>query len=162
MVEMSFGGSRTKGFMTYVDGATTYLYPKSDIAKAFAATSFPFTFDGTVVVCPTMDALIGLYNDVFSQTVLSQPTGNTGFSCNNRTMLEDLGDTMEWKLASGELVIRWRLVRQLTPQVNPPLTTPGNSPVGTIGFVTVFCSYGQQAAALTGGILDKPSVIRLG
>jgi hypothetical protein len=154
--------SRTNVFMCRANGSTTYLYPKADIQAALQTTTHPYTFDETNLVCPTLTALIGVYSDIFAQTIVSQPIGNQGFSCNAGTLLEDLGEDMQFMLPNGEVIVRWRLVRQITPQANPPLGSPGNSPNGTVGFATVFCAYGRDASSQTGTVIDPPSVIRLG
>lgn len=138
------------------------MYPKADIEAAFASTVYRYTFDGTNVICPSLTDLIGVYNDIYVKTTISQPVGNTGFSCHNGTLLEDMGEDMQFMLSDGEIITKWRLVRQITPQVNPPLPIPGNSPNGTVGFVTTFCSYGTNAWSATGNVLDVPSVIRVG
>ena len=148
-------------FISRASGSTTYLYPKANIQSAFATTTSSYTFDGENIVCPTIQDLLTLYNDIFIKTTISQPIGNTGYSCNAGTLLEDLGESMFFKLVGGQTIVQWRLVRQITPQVNPPLSEPGNSPNGTIGFVTVFNSYGLGAVTETGNILDYASVIRI-
>jgi hypothetical protein len=154
-------------FVSRASGSTTFLYPKADIRAAFSTTTASYTFDGENIVCPTIQNLIALYNDIYYQTTLSQPIGNPisgnnkGYSCNAGTLLEDMGESMFFKLVGGQTIVQWRLVRQITPQRNPPLSSPGNSPNGTIGFVTVFNSYGLGAAAETDSILDFASVIRI-
>ncbi len=154
--------SRSGFFMCRANGSTTYLYPKADIQAALQTTAHPYTFDGTNLVCPTLTALLGVYSDIYIQTIQSQPVGNQGFSCNAGTLLEDLGEDMQFMLTGGEVVVRWRLVRQITPQANPPLSSPGNSPNGTVGFATVFSAYGRDASSLSGTVIDPPSLIRLG
>jgi hypothetical protein len=34
--------------------------------------------------------------------------------------------------------------------------------VGTVGFTTTFCTYGASASPDTGGVIDPPSIIRIG
>lgn len=150
---------RTKYFLTRASGSTTYLYPKDDILRGLQATTVPYTFDETNIVCSSLDAISSLYYDIYYQTTISQPVGNVGFSCNAGTLLEDMGENMQFVLSNGTVVVKWRLVKQITPQVNPPLSSPGDSPVGTVGFVTVFNAYGIN---ISGTNLDFPSVIRTG
>ncbi len=57
---------------------TTWLYPPADVAKGLAASTYKYTFDGTFIICPDIENLIGLYNDIFVQTAISQPVGNVG------------------------------------------------------------------------------------
>ena len=103
-----------------------------------------------------------LYNDIYAQTVTSNPGSNPGYSCNAGTLLEDMGEKMQFMLDNGEVIVKWQLVKQLSPQATPPVQSPGDSPVGTVGFATVFCAYGASASAITGGVLDPPSVVRVG
>lgn len=144
--------------MTRASGSTTYLYPQVDIDRALHSTQYKYTTDGTNIICPTQSDLLGVYNDIYTQTTLSQPDGNVGYSCNNGTLLEDMGKDLQFLLNSA-IIIKWRLTKQITPQNILP--TPGNSPNGTIGYVTVFSSYGIRAWLDTGNILDVPSVIRI-
>lgn len=154
---------RTGFYMCRAEGSTTYLYPKADIERALAATSFPYTYDGTNIVCPTMSDLKEVYYAIWYQTYLSNPDpmdpNRGGYSCNKGTILEDLGETMQIMLPGGVVVVKWQLVRQLSPQTSPPISDPGLSPQGTIGFVTVFNTYGTNA---TSQGLDPPSVFRTG
>lgn len=123
-------------FITVIN--TNWIYPMKDIQKALSTTEFKYTFDGRNIVSPDMSNLNGVYNSIFTQTSLSQPLGNQGFSLGVGTVLKDLGDEIFFQLANGEIVIKWRLVQQLSPQTNPPLPSPGNSPQNTIGYLTVF------------------------
>ncbi len=152
--------------MCRASGSTTYLYTKEAIEQALALTPFPHTFDGTNIVCPTMTDLIEVYYAIWYRTKLANPDPNNpdggGYSCNAGTLLQDMGENMQFMLPNGEVVVKWRLVKQLSPQTNPPVSSPGLSPVGTVGFVTTFCGYGASAAGDTGYVLDPPSVIRMG
>ncbi len=158
--------SRSDFFMCRAEGSTTYLYPKADIESGLALTPYPYTYDGTNIVCPTMTDLKEVYYAIWYRTSRSNPDPNNpdggGYSCNAGTILEDMGEDMQFMLSSGEIVVKWRLVRQLSPQATPPVLSPGLSPQGTIGFVTVFSAFGRETSSQTGGILDPPCVIRLG
>jgi hypothetical protein len=158
--------SRTGYYMCRVRGSTVYLYPKEEIDQALSVTPFPYTFDGTNIVCPTINDLKEIYYAIWFRTKLASPDPNNpdagGYTCNNGTLLQDMGEDMQFMLPDGEVVIKWRLVKQISPQTTPPVSTPGLSPVGTVGFVTTFCVYGANTSADSGGVLDPPSVIRLG
>lgn len=138
---------------------TAYLYPTADITAALSTTANTYTFDGVNIVCPDMVSINGVYNDIYAQTAISQPVGNPGYSCGVGTVFQDLGKDIFFKLPEGDAVIHWRLVKQLTPQTNPPLSSPGNSPSGTVGYITVWNSYGGGAA---GAGFDCPNVVRFG
>jgi hypothetical protein len=76
---------------------------------------------------------------MFNKTALSQPVGNIGYSLGVGTKLRDLGVTVYWNLNSGLNVVTWRLVEQLTNQDDLP--SGGDSPNGTIGFVTIYADW---------------------
>jgi hypothetical protein len=139
---------------------TVFLYPKSDIEKGLATTEFVYTLTGNNIVCPDMINLKGVYNDIVLQTINSQPIGNAGYSLGVGTMLQDYGEELNFMLASGEIVVQWRLAKQMTPQLpEHVIPVPGNSPANTVGYVTVFCSYGKNAP---GEGLDPAFIVRTG
>jgi hypothetical protein len=154
--------ARSKYFRTFRD--TVYLYPETNIDEALALTQQPHTYNGTNIVCPTLTNINALCYDIWYRTAISQPIGNQGFSCGTGTILEDLEKEKQFSLSSGEVVLTWRLVRQLTPQVPDltPIPTPGNSPVGTIGYVPVFNAIGPYPAQAPYGDIDPVLVLRLG
>ena len=148
---------RLKYLRTVVD--TTWLYPIADIEAALATTTHEYTFDGTNIVCPDYDNLVGIYLDIIDRTGISQPTGNLGFSLGVGTMLEEMGEEIYLKV--GDMTwVHWRNVRQLTPQSLTYLASPGNSPAGTIGYVTVSTSFGRNNPAPN--TFDLALVVRLG
>jgi hypothetical protein len=149
---------RTKNFLTRFN--TVWLYPFADINAALATTTYSYTFNGDVITCPDMENLIGVYYDIYNQTTISQPVGNQGFTLGVGTFLKDIGHEIRFELEGGAVVVVWRLVEQLTPQTNPPLSSPGNSPNGTIGYVTTFVSLGNGAAYDAG--LDDVNIVRVG
>ena len=110
-----------------------------------------------------MTSLIGVYTDIFNQTAITAPSANPGFSLGVGTLLEDMGKEIRFKLTNGEVVVTWRLVKQLTPQ--QPATVipnPGNSPNLTVGYTTTFVSYGSGPnGGFTNG-LDDAQVLRVG
>jgi len=70
-----------------------------------------------------------------------------------------MGRELQFLLTNGELIVTWRLVQQLTPQTNI-IPSPGSSPNETIGYITVFNSYGDVAGYNAG--LDDVQIVRLG
>lgn len=152
--------SRTKGFRTI--GNTVWLYPESDIQTTLATTTYSSTDDGTNIVTPTLADFYGVYQNIFAQTVISQPNGNTGFSLGVGTILEDLGKDRQFVLESGKVLVKWRLVRQISPQTTPPIAVPGNSPADSIGYITVFCSFGPYPLPEPINFLDPVLVVRIG
>ena len=138
---------------------TTWLYPIADIETALANTTYEYTFDGTNIVCPDYTNLLGIYGDIFAQTAISQPAGNVGFSIAVGTILEDMGQEIFLKVGNMTW-IHWRNVRQLTPQTLAYFPQPGSSPPDTIGYTTVFTSFGSNNPAPF--VFDLPYVVRLG
>jgi hypothetical protein len=159
----SYSQINARGKYFLVPSNTVWLYPMADITTALDNTSYPYTFDGTIIVCPDIASLIGIYTDIYNQTTISQPVGNVGYTIGIGSLLEDLGNSIWFKLSNGKSIVEWRLVRQITPQLPATvIPVPGNSPPGTIGYSTVFTSYGN---GLNGGYsvgLDDCEMVRIG
>lgn len=118
---------------------TVWLYPQGDIDKALLNTSAKFTYDGVFIICPDMNNLLTLYYNIFEQTAISQPVGNVGFSLGVGTMCQNFGRSIYWKLEdTSDYLIKWQLVQQITPQTTDNIPVPGNSPEGTVGYLTTF------------------------
>lgn len=123
---------------------TMWLYPQEDIDIALASTSYKYTFDGTIIICPDMENFIGLYTDIYDQTAISQPIGNQGFSLGVGTFLQNFGKTIYWQVPAGNLVLKWQLVKQLTPQTTDYIPVPGNSPNDTVGYIVTYNPQGPN------------------
>ena len=142
---------------------TAWLYPEADIKAGLASTSFSYDYTGDAIICPTLADLIGVYIAIYNKTAISQPVGNVGFTVGAGTLLEDMGRELRFCLTGGEVVIVWRLVKQLTPQLpSTIILLPGNSPNETVGYVTTFCSYGNGTSGGYSVGLDDVQVVRLG
>jgi hypothetical protein len=144
---------------------TTWLYPEINVTRALATTTFRHTYDGDFITCPDIASIAGIYDDIFNSTAVSQPVGtNPGYSLGVGTLLEDYGKELRFRLTSGQVIIVWRLVKQLTPQ--QPATVipvPGNStPNGTIGYITTFISYGRAALSPYPSIFDDVNLVKSG
>ena len=96
------------------------------------------------MVFQDMASLYEFYGQVFMRTAVSQPVGNVGYSMGVGTRLKDLGVTVTWHLVSGLKVVTWRLVEQLTGQEDLP--SGGDSPLGTIGFVTIYADWNNDGS----------------
>ena len=152
---------RINNFVTVLN--TAWLYPEVDITAALATTTYKYTYDGSLITCPTMNDLIGVYVDIYNKTTISQPIGNVGYSIGVGTLLEDMGNEIRFCLTGGQVVIVWRLVKQLTPQgASTVIPVPGNSPNNTIGYITTFCSYGSGTNGGYSVGLDDVMVVRTG
>ncbi len=151
--------SITKGYLTV--GNTVWIYPISDIEKALITTQISYKRIGSYILCDSLSDIEIIFLDIINQSISSQPDGNPGYSCGVGTMLEDLRKDFEIKLSTGEVVVRMRLVRQVSPQTTPPVSVPGNSLDNTIGYIVTFCSYGVNANIDSGNRLDPALVVRI-
>jgi len=148
------------GYITLVN--TVWLYPPVYVDAGLAATTYPYQRIGNIVICPDIIALKGVYGDIFGKTSIAQGSGNAGFSLGVGTNLQDMGEDFVFQLPGGVDIIRWRLVRQLTPQYPIyDIPTPGNSPNGTIGYVTVFTAWAANASP-DSNVFDEMYVVRTG
>ena len=152
---------RKKCMLTHIN--TAWLYPQADVDTGLATTTSTYAYDGVNIKCPTLADIIGVYGAIFNATVVSQPIGNLGYTIGVGTLLEDMGRDLRFCLDNGQVVVIWRLVRQLTPQLPATvIPNPGNSPNGTIGYVTTFCSYGNGASGGYNAGLDDALVVSVG
>jgi hypothetical protein len=121
---------------------TTWIYPIKNIQDALKTSTNYTSFDGTNLIVPSVSNFVALAYEIWNKTAIAQPVGNQGFSCGVGTLFQDFGKTIEFKLPSGEVIARWALIKQLSPQTTPPIAAPGNSPNGTIGYIYIFAAYG--------------------
>jgi len=154
---------RRNNYVTVIN--TTWLYPEVNITAALATTTYPYTYDGDFITCPNIASIAGIYDAIFNSTAISQPIGtNPGYSLGVGTLLEDQGKELRFRLTSGQVIIVWRLVKQLTPQ-KPVyvIPNPGNStPNETIGYITTFISYGRAALSPYPGTFDDANLVKSG
>lgn len=139
---------------------TVWIYPEADIQRALKTSTHVTSYDGTNIIVPSIADFIAFYSEMYIQTAQSQPIGNPGFTCGVGTLLQDFGKTLEMKLPSGEVIARFRLVKQISPQATPPIPNPGNSPNRTVGFVLIFAAYGT-APNLSPTEVDTMLVVRV-
>ena len=132
------------GYQVVID--TQWIYPPSDTYVALQTTTGRVERLGSVWVFPTVADFITVMRDIYLQTAITQPTGNQGYSLGVGTYLEDLGKEIRMRLATGEELQTWRLVRQITPQEPVHvIPTPGNSPAGTVGWLTTATAWPSTA-----------------
>ena len=62
--------------MCRASGSTTYLYPEQDLQTALNVTLQPYTYNGTTIVCPSVEIMRNLYYDIFYTTTQSNPDPN--------------------------------------------------------------------------------------
>jgi hypothetical protein len=153
---------RRNNYVTVID--TTWLYPEINVTRALATTTFKYTYDGDFITCPDIASIAGIYDAIFNSTAISQPIDNAGYSLGVGTLVEDQGKELRFRLTSGQVIIVWRLVKQLTPQKpETVIPNPGNStPNGTIGYITTFISYGRAALSPNPSTFDDVNIVTTG
>lgn len=115
---------------------TMWLYPQADIDYVLANTSVPVTFVANKFYFNNRADMKTFYDELYVRTEVTQPVGNEGYSLGVGTVLLDLTNELMFVLIdTNEIVVFWRLVRQLTDQST--LDPGGNSPIETIGYITV-------------------------
>ena len=156
---------RRNNFITVIN--TVWLYPEINITRALATTTYKYTYDGDFITCPDIATIAGIYDAIFNSTVISlgqDPlTTNVGYSLGVGTLLEDQGKELRFRLTTGQVIIVWRLVKQLTRQ-KPAyiIPVPGDSPDGAIGYVPTFFSYGRAALSPYPSTFDDVNVVTSG
>jgi len=151
--------SRSSSMITF--GDTMWMYPPADVEYGLAHTTFSYRRVGNTLIFPDMNNLSAVYTDIYTRTVETQPIGNAGYTLGEGTSLLDMGKEIHFELPDGNLVITWRLMRQMTPQLPATvIPNPGNSPNDTIGYVTTFTSYAYTN--VPPGAFDTVRVLRTG
>jgi len=151
--------SRSSSMITF--GNTVWMYPPADVEYGLAHTTFSYRRVGNTLIFPDMNNLSAVYTDIYNRTAETQPIGNAGYTLGVGTSLLDMGKEIQFELPGGNLVITWRLMRQLTPQLPATvIPVPGNSPNDTIGYVTTFTSYAYTN--VPPGAFDTVLVLRTG
>jgi hypothetical protein len=91
---------------------TFWLYPVENINSVLSTTTY--TQIGNRLIFATKTDLNTFYDNVFNSTATSQPVGNQGYSLGVGTIVKDLQTELNLELANGELMVKWRLVQQIT------------------------------------------------
>jgi hypothetical protein len=128
------GGTTPPLWLTVTD--TAYLYPIQDINTAAAATEIEFTRIDNRFIFNTLADLDTFYYEVWQQTALSQPTGNTGYTMGVGTGLTGSFDELFLDLANGTRIVVWQLMTMTTSQ--SAVLVGGNAPDGTVGYGSVY------------------------
>ena len=127
------GHKKSKSFVTVTN--TVWLYPIADTEYALAGTTYSYTINGNTLTFANQNSLIAVYTEIFNRTAVTQPIGNVGYTLGVGTKLKDIGEELNFKI-NNTLMVTWRLVKQITNQRDLP--AGGDSPNGTIGYVTIF------------------------
>jgi hypothetical protein len=125
-------------FITTTD--TNWIYPIADLQYVINNTSIPLTATPTELFFQSVSAAANFYDQVYLRTSVTQPIMNEGYTLGVGTTALDLQDQLSFKVGNN-LYVLWRLVQQLTDQATFPPGVGGNSPNGTIGYLTIVESW---------------------
>lgn len=114
---------------------TMWLYPPAIVEAALASTSITHTYDGVFITCPDIATLTSLYDYIWQQTQ-SVSELSQGYNLGVGTILENFSKKIYFQVPSGNTIIEWTLVKQITPQ--SALPSGGESPVDTVGYITTY------------------------
>jgi len=122
---------------------TNWIYPIADLQYVIDNTSIPLTATSTELFFQSVSAMADFYDEVYTRTSVTQPIGNQGYTLGVGTTALDLQDQISFKV-DNDLYVIWRLVQQLTDQATLPPGIGGDSPNGTIGYLTVLDSWPEN------------------
>ena len=119
---------------------TIWLYPQADLQWTLDNTQISYTQSGSSIYFENVDDLVAFYIEVYNRTADSQPNGNEGYSLGVGTRTIAYGDQKLYlKLNSGETVVVWTLMTQITNQSE--LLVGGSSPNGTVGWGIIYSDW---------------------
>lgn len=168
----SGGGTITLEWINGYEGTpynTAWIYPQLDLDTTVSninsnnllgTQSFGFTYseinftkvDDYNYTFPTLDDSINFYLEMVTQTSVTQPSGNSGFSLGVGTILRSrINPKLVFKLESGITIVEFLLMTQITSQSTLPVGVGGNSPDGTIGWGPVYLDWNAD------GVADLPT-----
>lgn len=142
---------------------TAWIYPQSDLdttvsninSNNLLGTHSEINFtkvDDYNYTFPTLDDAINFYLEMFTQTSVTQPSGNSGFSLGVGTILRSRRNPkLVFKLESGITIVEFLLMTQITSQSTLPVGVGANSPDGTIGWGPVYLDWNAD------GVADLPT-----
>lgn len=131
------GGAGSQKYITIID--TAWIYPIADLEYTIINTSVPFTREGKDFIFSDISDAINFYNDLYLRTEVTQPVGNAGYSLGVGTILQGTNDRIALRLATGQKVVEWVLMTQISKQSELPVG--GNSPDGTVGYGLIYNDY---------------------
>ena len=133
----SGGGAGSQKYITIIN--TAWIYPLPDLEYTITNTSVPFTREGKDFIFDNIEDLVDFYNYLYGRTSVTQPLGNPGYSLGVGTILQGTNDRIILRLSTGEKVVEFVLMEQLSKQSELP--SGGNSPDGTIGYGSIYNDY---------------------
>lgn len=162
------GGTITLEWINGYEGTpynTAWIYPQLDLdttvsninsnnllgTQSFGYSEINFTkVDDYNYTFPTLNDAINFYLEMVTQTSVTQPSGNSGFSLGVGTILRSRRNPkLVFKLESGITIVEFLLMTQITSQSTLP--SGGNSPDGTIGWGPVYLDWNAD------GVADLPT-----
>jgi hypothetical protein len=111
-----------------------------DLQWTLDNTEISYTQSGSSIYFDNVDDLVAFYVEVYTRTADTQSSGNQGYSLGVGTRTIAYGDQkLYMKLNSGETVVVWTLMTQITNQSD--LSPGGNSPDGTVGWGIIYSDW---------------------
>jgi hypothetical protein len=132
------GGTKPDNWISVTD--TVYLYPMQYIEEALTLTQATVTRSGNQITTPTLADMDALFYDIWYRTFLALPKPDNpnagGFSCAVGTQFTGSFNELEFRLSTGQLIMVWQEVTQVTDQADLP--NSGDSPQGTVAYVPIW------------------------
>jgi hypothetical protein len=137
-LSLGAGGIKPNNWITVTD--TAYLYPMQYIEEGLDLTQATVTRSGNQITTPTLADMDALFYDIWYRTFLALPKPDNpnagGFSCAVGTELTGSFNILEFRLTTGQLIMIWQEVTQVTDQEDLP--NSGDSPQGTVAYVPIW------------------------
>ena len=160
------GGTITLEWINGYEGTpynTAWIYPQLDLdttvsninsnnllgTQSFGYSEINFTkVDDYNYTFPTLDDAINFYLEMVTQTSVTQPSGNSGFSLGVGTILRSRRNPkLVLKLETVITIVEFLLMTQITSQSTLPVGVGANSPDGTIGWGPVYLDWNADGVA---------------
>ena len=145
---MASAGGRAKGnkkVKSYITTDMSYLYPVVNLNSALSDPSLYEERIGNTILFNNIEQLYDFYSTVYTNSVSSN--GGNAYSVGLGTQLKDMeSDNIIMRLSdvNDTKVIEWKLVKQLTSQSELDPSYQGNSPDGTVGYVTIYSDWDKN------------------
>ena len=132
------GGIRPNNWISVTD--TAYLYPLQYIQEALPLTTPTPDQRGNQIITQTLADMDALMYNIWYRTFLALPKPGDpnagGFSCAVGTQFTGSFNELEFRLSTGQLIMVWQEVTQVTDQADLP--NSGDSPQGTVAYVPIW------------------------
>jgi hypothetical protein len=118
---------------------TVWIYPQIDVDSVLSGTTYSYILSEDDIIFDNLENLVQVYLEIVNKSLVSQPIGNQGYSLGVGTKLRSRRKRLNMLISSGQIIVKWLLVEQITSQSDIPVG--GDSPDGTIGYLTIYTDY---------------------